>query len=139
MLEKSVLETRKEVLGVDNPTTLVTISNLTLTYLRRGKYTEARELGVQAMEISKRILSQESPQIVFIMSNLAQVYFMDPVARRREARCAGIGYKFEISWPGTSRYPNHYVFPRVGICNPGTGGGPEARGTGHGDMFQSVG
>jgi hypothetical protein len=44
------------VLGQEHPHALTSMGNLASTYGRQGRWTEAEGLGVQVMEIRKRVL-----------------------------------------------------------------------------------
>jgi hypothetical protein len=50
------------------------MANLAATYQSQGRWTEAEELEVQAMETRKRVLGQEHPDTLTSMANLASMY-----------------------------------------------------------------
>ena len=50
------------------------MSNLAITCSNEGRWKEAEELGVQVMEVSKRVLGQEHSNTLDSMSNLAITY-----------------------------------------------------------------
>jgi hypothetical protein len=66
-----VMETRKRVLGEEHPSTLISINNLALTYINRGRWKEAEELFMQVMETSKKVLKKEHFETLTGMANLA--------------------------------------------------------------------
>ncbi|KAK3380825.1 hypothetical protein B0H63DRAFT_474432 [Podospora didyma] len=47
------------------------MANLASTYRNQGRWKEAEELGVQVMEIRKRVLGEEHPNTLASMANLA--------------------------------------------------------------------
>jgi hypothetical protein len=49
------------VQGEEHPDTLTSMGNLTSTYRNQGRWKEAEELDVQAMETRKRVLGEEHP------------------------------------------------------------------------------
>lgn len=67
-------ELRQAELGADQPLTLVSMSNLALSYSNQGRWSEAEKLGVQVMETSKTKLGADHPYTLTIMSNLALTY-----------------------------------------------------------------
>ncbi len=66
-----VMETFKTKLGVDHPNTLMSISNLALTYQNQGRWDEAETLEVQVMETFKTKLGVDHPSTITSMGNLA--------------------------------------------------------------------
>jgi tetratricopeptide (TPR) repeat protein len=50
------------------------MANLASTYRNQGRWKEAEELEVQAMETSLRVLGQEHPDTLSSMANLAATY-----------------------------------------------------------------
>jgi len=56
-----MLEARKRVLGPEHPDTLINIANLALTYMDRGRWGEAEELGKEVLETRKRVLGLQHP------------------------------------------------------------------------------
>ena len=74
-----LMETRKEVLGVEHPSTLTIMANLATTYRNQGRWKEAKELFMQVVETSSRVLGLEHPStltisMLTIMANLASTY-----------------------------------------------------------------
>ena len=55
-LDVAALETIKRVVEGEHPNTLSSMANLASTYWKQGRWIEAEELGVQVMEIRKRVL-----------------------------------------------------------------------------------
>jgi Tetratricopeptide repeat len=56
-----VVETFKRVLVAERPSTLSSMANLELTFWNQGRWKDAEELEVQAMEAFKRALGAEHP------------------------------------------------------------------------------
>jgi tetratricopeptide (TPR) repeat protein len=69
-----VVETRKRVLGMEHPDTLLSIGNLASTYWNQGRWKEAEELDLQVMETRKRVLGTEHPDTLASIGNLASTY-----------------------------------------------------------------
>jgi len=69
-----VIESRKRVLGVNHPGTLVSISGLATTYRNQGRWDKAEELDVQLMESRKRVLGQDHLDTLVSMDNLASTF-----------------------------------------------------------------
>ena len=68
------METRKRVLGQENPDTLAGMGNFASTYWNQGRWKEAQELLVQVMEARKKAFGQEHPDTLTSMANLALAY-----------------------------------------------------------------
>ena len=66
-----VRDARRRILGVEHPDTIYAMSNLAITYLYLGKYTEAEKLEIQVLDARKRILGVEHPDTMKAMENLA--------------------------------------------------------------------
>jgi tetratricopeptide (TPR) repeat protein len=47
---------------------------LAYLYFEQGRYAEAEPLFLQALELSKRLLGQENPNVATILNNLALLY-----------------------------------------------------------------
>ncbi|KAJ7255746.1 hypothetical protein C8J57DRAFT_1186377 [Mycena rebaudengoi] len=60
----AVLETRKQILGLEHPDTLVAMSNLAATYRKLGKFRDAGELQIAVLTKRKQILGPEHPKTV---------------------------------------------------------------------------
>ena len=60
--------------GINDPSTLTSMSNLALTYSDQGRTAEAAELQEQVLEKRKRILGADHPSTLTSMSNLALTY-----------------------------------------------------------------
>ncbi|KAI9763728.1 MAG: hypothetical protein M1840_009125 [Geoglossum simile] len=73
-LDVQGVETRKRVLGVEHPETLLSVGNLASTYSHQGRWKEAEELEVQVMEARERVLGVEHPDTLLGMGNLASIY-----------------------------------------------------------------
>jgi hypothetical protein len=68
------METRKKVLGLEHPNTLMSIGNLASTYRNQGRWKEAEELEVQVMETGKKVLGLKHPNTLISIGNLASTY-----------------------------------------------------------------
>ena len=65
------------MLGAEHPYTVGSMNNLSLVYMREGKYSEAEALEIQTLEIRKRVLGPEHPQTLQSMTNLANDYLYE--------------------------------------------------------------
>jgi tetratricopeptide (TPR) repeat protein len=68
------LESRRRILGVDHPDTLVAMNDVAYLYMDQGRYDEAEPLYHEALEIKKRVLGDDHPSTLIAMSNLARTY-----------------------------------------------------------------
>ncbi|KAJ5157471.1 uncharacterized protein N7482_008571 [Penicillium canariense] len=73
-LQLQVVETRKEKLGEDHPTTLRSMASLALAYRRQGRLEEAEILQLQVIERRKTIYGVEHPGTLISMGDLALTY-----------------------------------------------------------------
>jgi hypothetical protein len=62
-----------EVLGVEHPDTLISVSNLALVLHGQGKYEAAEEMNRRALEKREKVLGMEHPDTLTSVSNLAEV------------------------------------------------------------------
>ena len=70
-----VVETRKNVLGLQHPDTLTGMSNLASTYKNQGRWKEAEELlQVQVVETRKNVLGLEHSHTLTSMNNMTLTY-----------------------------------------------------------------
>jgi tetratricopeptide (TPR) repeat protein len=83
-----VMETRKRVLGIEHPDTLLGIGNLASTYRDQGRLKEAKELELQVIETRKRVLGIEHPDTLVSIGNLALTYMNQ--GRLKEAEELGL-------------------------------------------------
>jgi tetratricopeptide repeat protein len=74
VLQTRVMDIQKRVLEPEHPHTLVSMSNLALTFWKQGRWKEAEELQVQVKEIQTRVLGSEHPSTLKTMSNLAATF-----------------------------------------------------------------
>jgi nucleoside phosphorylase/tetratricopeptide (TPR) repeat protein len=74
ILFKEILESKRENLEDDDPSTLTSMANLASTYRNQGRWTEAEKLEVQVMETRKTVLGPEHPDTLTSMANLASTY-----------------------------------------------------------------
>ena len=61
----------KKDLGGSNPRTLDAMDDLATIWQNQGRWKEAEELGVQVLEVRKRVLGQEHPDTLWSMNHLA--------------------------------------------------------------------
>ncbi|KAH6994974.1 hypothetical protein EDB80DRAFT_728361 [Ilyonectria destructans] len=73
-LSEQAVEISKRTLGENHQDTLASMSNLTLTYIKLGRWDQAEELGLQVIETQKRIFRKEHPDILASMNNLTLIY-----------------------------------------------------------------
>ncbi|KAK8071290.1 hypothetical protein PG997_011493 [Apiospora hydei] len=69
-----VMETRKQKLGPDHPSTLTSMANLASTYRNQGRWEAAEKLEVEVMETRKQKLGPDHPSTLTSMANLASTY-----------------------------------------------------------------
>ena len=69
-----VMETCKNVLGLEHPHTLTGMDNLASTYSSQGRWKEAEELEVQVVETRKNVLGLQHPDTLTSMNNLTSIY-----------------------------------------------------------------
>jgi eukaryotic-like serine/threonine-protein kinase len=72
LFAKSV-ETRRRILGEEDPATLASMEGLAFVYERQGRYPEAEKLDHVTVEKRRRILGEEHPDTLFSMERLAVV------------------------------------------------------------------
>jgi tetratricopeptide (TPR) repeat protein len=68
------LQSLKEVLSEEHPSTLTSMGNLASTFWNQGRWKEAEDLEVQVVEARKRVLGQEHPDTLTSRGNLASTY-----------------------------------------------------------------
>jgi Tetratricopeptide repeat len=64
----------KRVLGLEHPYTLTSMTNVASMCRDQGRWKEAEELFVQAIEMGKRVLGPEYPCTLSSMVNMALTY-----------------------------------------------------------------
>ena len=62
------------ILSTEHPITLISMSNLASTYLSQGKWNEAKQLMVQELDKSKKLLGADHLNTLISMANLARTY-----------------------------------------------------------------
>jgi hypothetical protein len=67
-LEVQAMETRKRVLGLEHPDTLMSMASLAATYREQGRLKEAEKLQVQVVELSKGSSDLEHPDTLSYMA-----------------------------------------------------------------------
>jgi hypothetical protein len=65
---------REAALGAEHPDTLKSIGKLALASHAQGRFSEAKELGLKAMEAQQRMLGEEDPEKMSTMSHLVMTY-----------------------------------------------------------------
>ncbi|USP82386.1 HET multi-domain protein [Curvularia clavata] len=74
---------RKEILGLEHPDTLTSMSNLVSVLSKQGKYEEAERINRQELECTKRVLGPEHPDTLTSISHLALI--LDRQGKHEEA------------------------------------------------------
>ncbi|KAJ7819757.1 hypothetical protein B0H14DRAFT_2600393 [Mycena olivaceomarginata] len=74
LLQATVLEKQKTLLGTNHPDTLLAMGNLAFTYGQLGRYQEAELLEVTVLEKRKTLLGADHPHTLVAMGNLASTY-----------------------------------------------------------------
>ncbi|KAL4998871.1 hypothetical protein BDV10DRAFT_184773 [Aspergillus recurvatus] len=87
-LQVQIVKSRKQLLGLEHPATLISMGNLALTYWNQGRWKEAEELQIQIMESRKQVLGPEHPATLTSMHNLASTYLDQ--GRWKEAEELGV-------------------------------------------------
>jgi tetratricopeptide (TPR) repeat protein len=72
-VERSAVTTREEVLGLEHPDTLTSVSHLGSVLSRQGKYDEAEAMHQRALEESEKVLGREHPDTLTSVINLGSV------------------------------------------------------------------
>ena len=65
------LELNEEVLGKENPLTVISMNNLAVMLSNQGKYDEAERIYPQALALSEKVLGKDHPDTLSSMNNLA--------------------------------------------------------------------
>jgi hypothetical protein len=74
-LFKRALEIRERVLGVDHPTTAVSLIDLAGLYWSQGRYEKVEPLFKRALEICERVLGADHLNTADMLNNLALLYY----------------------------------------------------------------
>jgi tetratricopeptide (TPR) repeat protein len=69
------LQSCKEILGPEHPSTLAIIANLASTYRNQGRWKEAEEPQATELKICSRVLGKEHPSTLTSIANLASTYW----------------------------------------------------------------
>jgi tetratricopeptide (TPR) repeat protein len=72
-----ILEVRRQLLGEENPDTLISMNNLAGTYRLEGKYVQAEPLLVQALAIKRRVLGEIHHSTATAWNSLATLYRLE--------------------------------------------------------------
>ena len=70
----AAMDVREQTFGMDHKSTLNSMNNLAITYVKQKRLEEAERLFTQVSEARTRMLGAEHPDTVIVMSNLAYVY-----------------------------------------------------------------
>ena len=62
-------------MGLEHPSTLTSMANLTSTYRNQGRWKETEELEVQVTETSSKVLELEHPDTLTSVANLASTFW----------------------------------------------------------------
>ena len=73
-LRDQVLDMREKLLGAEHPHTLLSMSEMAMTYSSQGKWNKAEQLIVQVLDMRKKLFGAEHPDTLTNMSNLALTY-----------------------------------------------------------------
>jgi tetratricopeptide (TPR) repeat protein len=94
-VERSAVTTREEVLGLEHPDTLTSVSHLGSVLSRQGKYDEAEAMHQRALEESEKVLGREHPDTLTSVINLGSVLSRQGKYEKAEAmhRRAVEGYE----------------------------------------------
>ncbi|KAK1948629.1 tetratricopeptide repeat domain protein, partial [Colletotrichum sublineola] len=65
------LELSKKVLGLENPSTLTSMSNLVLVFDSQGRHDEAEQMHRQTLEMREKVLGPNCPLTLNIRHDLA--------------------------------------------------------------------
>ena len=69
-----MIDISKKILDAEYLDTLISMTNLALTFWSQGRWKEAEELGVQMIDISKKTLDAKYSIILTNIANLALIY-----------------------------------------------------------------
>jgi hypothetical protein len=67
-LQETVL--RKQILGEQHPSTLMTMANLAVTYSKLGNWDKAMEPQETVLELRNQVLGEQHPDTLLVMENL---------------------------------------------------------------------
>jgi tetratricopeptide (TPR) repeat protein len=84
-MERSAVMTREEVLGLEHPGTLSSVSQLGSVLLSQGKYDEAESMHRRALEGYEKALGREHPHTLTSVSNLGSVLLRQGKHKEAEA------------------------------------------------------
>jgi tetratricopeptide (TPR) repeat protein len=68
------LAIREKVLGLEDPSTATTYSNIALVYYEQGEYAKALEWNEKSLAIKEKILDLEDPSMASTYDNIALIY-----------------------------------------------------------------
>ncbi|OAP55816.1 hypothetical protein AYL99_09968 [Fonsecaea erecta] len=70
-LYRQVSDTRRETVGLEDPSTLTSMNNLANALSGQGKYAAAEEMHREILKLRKKVLGEEHPKTLTSMNNLA--------------------------------------------------------------------
>ena len=73
-LQNKVYKAQREILGENNPLTLISLINLASSYSNLRDYNKALEFGNAVYALSKEVLGEDNPNTVAALDNLAHVH-----------------------------------------------------------------
>ncbi len=73
-LQNKVYKAQREILGENNPLTLISLINLASSYSNLRDYNKALEIGNAVYALSKEVLGEDNPNTVAALDNLAHVH-----------------------------------------------------------------
>jgi eukaryotic-like serine/threonine-protein kinase len=76
-LERQSLDSRRRVLGPENPDTLASMDYLAQVLMDGGHFAEAANMFREELDIERRVLGPENPQTLTAMNNLAHALWRD--------------------------------------------------------------
>ncbi|EHK16959.1 uncharacterized protein TRIVIDRAFT_113898, partial [Trichoderma virens Gv29-8] len=75
-VDRRALDLRREALGEEHPDTVISLSNLAITYHEQGRYDEAERLKNQVLDLRREILGEKHPNTIRSMVNIAATYYV---------------------------------------------------------------
>ena len=112
-MNRRVLAGYEQVLGVERPNTLTSVSNLALVLRRQGKYDEAEQMNRRALAAREQVLGAEHPNTLTSISCLAYLFhcqhkFQDASDLYLRAS-AGYSKTLVLEHPKTQSCSRHYT------------------------------
>lgn len=73
-LAEQALLLAEEAFGIDDPDTLISVTNLGYLYLEQRRYADAEPLLLRALAASERVLGMEHPNTLIFVNGLGDIY-----------------------------------------------------------------